>query len=100
MITKGRLQGLYVFLLFPLGLAAAILALLLYQWGELAASGLCGVFTLVCCVLIIRNHFAFVGDIRREAATAETAERFRAEQAETYVEELRHYVEELERSTR
>ena len=100
MFTKGRLQGLYVLLLFPVGLTAAILALLLFQWGEFLASVLSAGFTLLCGFLIVRKHFEYVGDIRREAATAETAERFRAEQAETHVEELRHYVEELERSTR
>ena len=100
MINKGKLQGLYVFVLFLLGLAAAIVALLLFQWDEFTASALCGGLMLLCCGLIIRRHFEYVGDIRREAATAETAERFRAEQAETHVEELRHYVEELERSTR
>ena len=37
---------------------------------------------------------------RGEAASTETAERFRAEQAETHVQELQHYVEELERSAK
>ena len=100
MITKSKLQGLYVFLLFPIGLASAILGLLLFQWDEFAAAATCGSLTLLSGFLIIRQHFVYVGDIRREAATAETAERFRAEQAESHVEELRHYVEELERSTR
>ena len=100
MITTSKLHGLYVFLLFPLGLASAILGLLLFQWEEVVAATLCGSLTLLCGSLIIRKHFEYVGDIRQEAATAETAERFRAEQAESHVEELRHYVDELERSTR
>ena len=100
MINKSKLQGLYVFLLFPLGLASAILALLLFQWDEMVAASLCGSLTLLSGVLIVLKHFEYVGDIRREAATSETAERFRAEQAESHVVELRHYVEELERSTR
>ena len=100
MFSKSKLQGAYVFLLFPLGLASSILALLFFQWDEFVAAGLCGSLTLLSGLMIVRKHFEYVNDVRREAATAETAERFRAEQAEGHVEELRHYVEELERSAR
>lgn len=86
--------------LLPLGIGTAICALLLLQFDEQLTAGLSAAVSLVCFGLIIKRHFRYVGEIRREAASAETAERFRAEQAETHVEELQHYVEELERSAR
>src|SRR4029077_4486457 len=40
----------------------------------------------------------YTQDVKETAAKAEDAERQRAEQAEAHVQELRHYVGELERS--
>ena len=100
MNNSEKLTGLYLLLLLPCGVGAAIIALLLFQISELWTGGFAGAVSIVCIGMIIKRHFNYVGDIRREAASSETAERFRAEQAETHVEELQHYVEELERSAR
>src|SRR5688500_2940640 len=99
MNKSEKLTGLYLMLLLPFGIGAAIVALLLFQIGENWTGAFSAAVSLVCIGLIIKRHFNYVGDIRREAASSETAERFRAEQAETHVEELQHYVEELERSS-
>ncbi|HSK71724.1 MAG TPA: EAL domain-containing protein, partial [Pyrinomonadaceae bacterium] len=40
----------------------------------------------------------YVDDVRQTAAKAEQAERERAEQAENHIEELRHYIAELEKT--
>jgi diguanylate cyclase (GGDEF)-like protein len=100
MNKSEKLTGLYMLLLLPFGVGAAIVALLLFQIGENWTGSFSAVVSLACIGLIMKRHFNYVGDIRREAASSETAERFRAEQAETHVEELQHYVEELERSAR
>lgn len=100
MNSREKLTGIYLLFLLPLGVAAAICSLLLFQFGETTVSALAACVSLVCVALIVRRHFRYVGEIRREAASAETAERFRAEQAETHVEELQHYVEELEKSAK
>lgn len=100
MNKREKLTGLYLLFLLPLGIGTVICALLLLQFGEPWSAGLSITVSLVCFGLIVKRHFQYVGEIRREAASAETAERFRAEQAETHVEELQHYVEELERSAK
>lgn len=100
MNKREKLTGLYLLFLLPLGIGMAICALLLLQFEENWSAGLAVAVSITCFGLIVKKHFKYVGEIRREAASAETAERFRAEQAETHVEELQHYVEELERSAR
>lgn len=49
--------------------------------------------------LVYLTYVRYVNDIRKTSAKAEQAERARAEQAESHVLELEHYVEELERSS-
>lgn len=100
MNNREKLTGIYLLFLLPLGVGAAICSLLLFQFGETTVGALVACVSLVCVALIVRRHLRYVGEIRREAASAETAERFRAEQAETHVEELQHYVEELEKSAK
>ncbi len=48
--------------------------------------------------LIYFTYVRYVNEIRRTAAAAEEAERKRAEQAEVHLNELQHYVGELERT--
>ncbi len=48
--------------------------------------------------VVYMTYSRYVNDVKRTAALAEQAERERAEQAETHVKELEHYVDELEKS--
>lgn len=98
MNKREKLTGLYLIVLLPLGIGSALCAVLLLDVEERMSSLLAALVSALCFGLIVRRHFQYVADIRREAASAETAERFRAEQAETHVDELRHYVNELEKS--
>ncbi|MEO5857736.1 MAG: EAL domain-containing protein [Pyrinomonadaceae bacterium] len=100
MNTREKLTGLYIFFLLPIGVVAAVLAVSLWQFDERVLSSISAFLSFLCLGLIVRQHLTYIGDIRREAASVETAERFRAEQAETHVEELQHYVGELERSAK
>ena len=97
---REKLNGIYALLLLPTGIVAAVLAVVLWDIDDYWVAGMSASLSVICFGLLIKQHLAYVGDIRREAASAETAERFRAEQAETHVEELQHYVEELERSAK
>lgn len=100
MNPKGNLASLYLILLLPIGVAAAVCSILLYQQDLYLTAALLLVLSIVCLSLIVHRHIGYVTDIKRDAATSETAERFRAEQAETHLGELQHYVEEMERSAR
>ena len=100
MNKREKLTGIYALLLLPTGIVAAVLAVVLWQIDDYWVAGMSATLSAVCFGLLVKQHLSYVGDIRREAASAETAERFRAEQAETHVEELQHYVGELERSAR
>ena len=53
-----------------------------------------GIFALVYV-----TYRRYLSDISETSAKAESAERQRAEQAENHLDELRHYVDELERSS-
>lgn len=97
---RQKLNGIYALLLLPVGIVAAVLSVVLWEFDRSVVAALSAFLSLLCFGLLIRQHLTYVGDIRREAASAETAERFRAEQAETHVEELQHYVQELERSAK
>lgn len=99
MNKNENLTGIYLLFLLPLGVVSAACAILFLQLQENILASISLIVAIVSFALIVSRYMKYVGDIRREAATAETAERFRAEQAETHVEELQHYVEELERSS-
>jgi diguanylate cyclase (GGDEF)-like protein len=58
---------------------------------------LLGVVGLFFC-LVYLTYVRYVNDIKRTSAVAEQAERERAEEAESHVGELRHYVGELEKT--
>ncbi|MEO8572334.1 MAG: bifunctional diguanylate cyclase/phosphodiesterase [Pyrinomonadaceae bacterium] len=57
-------------------------------------------FAAVCVFFgtVYLTYRRYINDIKTTAAPAEKAERQRAEQAERHVRELKHYVEQLERS--
>jgi diguanylate cyclase (GGDEF)-like protein len=59
-------------------------------------------FAAVCIFFatIYVTYRRYINDIKQTAAKAETSERERAEQAERHVRELKHYVEQLETSSR
>ena len=100
MNKREKLTGIYIFLLLPIGIGSVVLSVVLLEFDETLAAALSAILSIVCFGLILRQHLRYVTEIRREAASTETAERFRAEQAETHVQELQHYVEELERSAK
>lgn len=100
MARQEKLTGFYLILLLPLGVGASIGAYLLFGTGNVYGGLAVSLAGLAIAGLIVRRYLRYVADIRREAASTETAERFRAEQAETHVAELEHYVVELERSTK
>ncbi len=54
---------------------------------------------IVLFALVYTTYKRYTTDVKETAAKAEDAERQRAEQAEAHVQELRHYVGELERSS-
>jgi len=58
-------------------------------------------FAAVCVFFgtVYITYRRYINDIKDTAATAEQAERERAEQAERHVKELKHYVEQLEKSS-
>ncbi|MER3431084.1 MAG: hypothetical protein C4324_08600 [Blastocatellia bacterium] len=98
MNKRYTLTSLYILLLMTLGAVALVCGSLLLHYGNAALAVLTFAVSLSCFLLITIHHIRFIRWIRREAATAETAERFRAEQAEVHVTELRHYIDELEQS--
>lgn len=100
MNQNAKLTSVYVLFLLVLGVFSTAGGMFLFEIGEVPLAISLFLVSAACFLLIVRRHLKYVGDIRREAATSETAERFRAEQAETHVEELRHYVQELERSAK
>jgi len=83
-------------------------ALVMYLTGALMAGIIATALTQIEPILIIAvglffclvyfTYVRYVNDIKRTSAVAEQAERERAEQAETHLGELRHYVGELERT--
>ena len=98
MNKRYTLTSLYILLLMTLGAVALVCGSLLLHYGNAALAVLTFAVSLSCFLLITIHHIRFIRWIRREAATAEAAERFRAEQAEVHVTELRHYIDELEQS--
>jgi diguanylate cyclase (GGDEF)-like protein len=65
------------------------------QWQFIAGAG----FSLVgFTVILLLTHRRYVTDIRKTSRKAESLERGRAEQAERHLQELKHYVDQLERS--
>lgn len=97
---SDKVTKIYLLFLLPLGIVAAIVAILLYQIGVQSGSfGVAGL-SVICFGMMIRRYLSWVNEIRAMAASSETAERFRAEQAETHLRELQHYVDELERSSK
>lgn len=100
MNKRVTLTSLYILFLMPLGAVALACASFLLHYGKTFLAAVTFAVSLTCFLLIIIRHIRFVRWIRREAATAETAERFRAEQAEVHVSELQHYIDELERSSK
>jgi diguanylate cyclase (GGDEF)-like protein len=65
-------------------------------------AGQVDLYVIVAAVLIIGivyfTYRRYIEDVKESAAQAERSERARAEQAERHVEELSHYVAELERT--
>jgi diguanylate cyclase (GGDEF)-like protein len=55
-------------------------------------------FVIGFFVVVYMTYRRYVDDVKRTAAQAEESERNRAEQAETHVIELEHYVSQLEKS--
>lgn len=101
MDNNEKLTNLYVVVLLPLlsfVSAASAVALFVYEMNAPALSMF--LISMVTFGMIVRRHFDYVSKIKHKAASSETAERFRAELAETHVVELEHYVAELERSSR
>lgn len=84
-------------------------ALVMYLTGALMAGLITkalqqiNVFLLAVVVgffaVVYLTYRRYVNDVKNTAAKAEQAERERAEQAETHVIELEHYVEQLEKSS-
>jgi diguanylate cyclase (GGDEF)-like protein len=97
---KEKFTKLYLLFLLPTGVVSAAISILLFQLSEGRSALTSAAVSLVCFLLIVRRYMSWVENIKTKAASAETAERFRAEQAETHIEELQHYVEELERSAK
>lgn len=95
-----RFTKIYLVLLLPVGIVAAAAAILLYELSMPAQAIALVLLSLLCFGMIVRRYLRLVEEIKTNAASTETAERFRAEQAEVHVEELQHYVEELERSAK
>jgi diguanylate cyclase (GGDEF)-like protein len=97
---KEKFTKLYLLFLLPTGVVSAAISILLFQLSEGRSALISAAVSVVCFLLIVRRYMSWVENIKTKAASAETAERFRAEQAETHIEELQHYVEELERSAK
>ena len=59
-------------------------------------------FAAVCVFFgtVYLTYRRYIDDIKKTSAQAEQAERERAEQAESHILELKHYVEQLERSSK
>jgi diguanylate cyclase (GGDEF)-like protein len=57
------------------------------------------VITIPIICIVYFTYYKYLEDIKRTAAQAEQSERARAEQAERHVEELNHYIGELERAS-
>jgi len=86
------LNGLVIYLMG--GLVAGIIVKALEKIDVFLFVGVVAFFGVI--YLTFRR---FVADLRNEVERSRHAERERAEQAETHVQELQHYVEELERSS-
>jgi len=97
---REKFTKLYLLFLLPMGIISAAGAILLFQLLESGSALILALVSLVCFTLMIRKYLRWVEEIKTKAASSETAERFRAELAETHLEELQHYVAELERSSK
>lgn len=75
-------------------LLAGLMAKALQQIDIFLFSSVVGLF-----LLVYLTYTRYVKEIRNTADRAELAERQRAEQAETHVSELEHYIAELEKSS-
>lgn len=101
MDKSEKLTNLYMVVLLPLlSFVSAALAVALFVYGKTYMAYLMFAISVVTFGMIVRRHFEYVRKIKHNAASSGTAERFRAELAETHVAELVHYVAELERSSR
>ncbi len=96
---KDRLTKALLLLSLAAGVVASGMSIVLFQLGLGIAALASAVLGSLCLGIIARRYLLWVEEIKTKAASSETAERFRAEQAETHVQELEHYVAELERSS-
>lgn len=87
------LNVLVIYLAGSLMAGAGVIAL--HQINMFLFAAVIGIFALVYI-----TYRRYLDDIKDTAAKAENAERERAEQAEQHVKELKHYVAELERSSK
>ena len=94
-----RFTKAYIILLLPVGVVLAAVSILLFQLSKGWPAIIPATLSVVCLGIIVRRYLSWIEEIKTKAASAETAERFRAELAESHVNELRHYVAELERSS-
>lgn len=95
---KVKFAKLYLLFLLPLSIVSAAASILLLQLWQSGSAMVAAAVSFVCFMLIVRRFLRLVNEIKANAATSETAERFRAEMAETHLKELQHYVGEMERS--
>lgn len=89
----------YIVLLLPVGIVLAAVSIVLLQLSKGWPAIITGTLSFVCLGIIVRRYLVWIDEIKIKAASSETAERFRAELAESHVQELKHYVAELERSS-
>lgn len=101
MEKEEKLTSVFLVVLLPLTATVGTgcgVVLLLYG-RKLPGFALLAIGAVLFSLLVWR-HLKYVQRIKETAASAETAERFRAELAESHVAELEHYIGELERSSR
>ncbi len=100
MNKQDKLDGFYLTLVLPaLAFVTTGAAALSVLYGSTVIAVAMTVLAIASFALIASRHFRYVRRIKEKAASSETAERFRAEMAETHLAELQHYVSELERSS-
>ena len=99
MFPKKSLVNGYIALFLPA--AVSVLVWIVFNFlDELVPVNIL-LFAAVCILLgtIYITYKRYINDIKTAAAQAEQSERERAEEAERHVLELKHYVEQLERSS-
>lgn len=95
---KEKLTKALLFFALTAGVFASGMSIVLFQMNLPAPALASAILGSVCLGIIARRYLLWVDEIKTKAASSETAERFRAELAESHVSELEHYVVELERS--